>query len=200
MGFCWASLWRQGWLRNGCSLGPAPWPRRALLGERIHFHIDRLTGMPESGVLWRKRCLITNTRNAWLFTTAKYQSGFAEGPFPAGIRVDGGGWEKEKKSRRGQRRGCVLERMPRDRQPPLRDSQRGRGESGILGSGARSSVRPRSPARRAEVAAPGTAFAAAVAAAANRLDKYQSQPRPSNPSCSKMPRFSGDARGGERKS
>lgn len=46
--------------------------------------------------------LLITIMDAWLFTTAKYLSGFAEGPFPVGIRVSGAGEQEKKKSRRGQ--------------------------------------------------------------------------------------------------
>lgn len=47
--------------------------------------------------LEEKLSWLLTTMDAWLFTTVKYLSGFAKGPFPAGLRGIGAGGQEEKK-------------------------------------------------------------------------------------------------------
>lgn len=123
-----------------------------------------------------------------VITTTKYLSDFAKRPFPARIRVGGSEGAKEMNlGKDGQGAGYEEERP----------------EIASLFSGTHSAVKTsrafqpvacgcRVPdestlglfSRPAEVAAFGTAFPPAVAAAAERQDKSHPRPRLSNPSCS----------------
>lgn len=59
--------------------------------------------------LEEKLSWLLTTMDAWLFTTIKYLSGFAKGPFPAGLRVDRGGWAREKKNLDENSEGAACE-------------------------------------------------------------------------------------------
>lgn len=97
-----------GWLLEAvdetlCSLGPGPCPRRILL-EGTQSHIDGLTRETRRRSLLGGNVvlLLLIIMDAWLFTTAKYLSSFAEGSFPARIRGGAGGQEKDISARTAQ--------------------------------------------------------------------------------------------------